>query len=215
MAALRIFRLSCSINAVISRKASNFSLQETTICNFRDSDVLDNWTCTSDEEFGGKSRVELVRTNTDHVSFKGMLSTELPLDRATKHSGFSAMRSNPVMVTFLNFCFEVVTLTKENVLILACDFLNETRLTAWPLSIPPEPSSRPVNLVPMVVSPQACGLRPKTQLPNLQPATRHAVSVSHLASLWCYIFINAKEAWLVKVGNNDTSYTVRQVILGA
>lgn len=213
MAALRIFRLSCSINAVISRKASNFSLQETTICNFRDSDVLDNWTCTSDEEFGGKSRVELVRTNTDHVSFKGMLSTELPLDRATKHSGFSAMRSNPVMVTFLNFCFEVVTLTKENVLILACDFLNETRLT--PLDPPRTLKQARQPRTDMVVSPQACGLRPKTQLPNLQPATRHAVSVSHLASLWCYIFINAKEAWLVKVGNNDTSYTVRQVILGA
>lgn len=100
MAALKRFRLSCSITAAISRKASSFSLREVTICNFRDSDVLDNWTCTSDEEFGGKSRADLVRTNTDHVSFKGMLSTELPLDRATKYSGFSAMRSNPVMVSF-------------------------------------------------------------------------------------------------------------------
>ena len=79
--------------------ASSFSLREMMICDFKDSKALDNWTCTSDEEFGGKSRVELVRTKTDYVSFKGNLSTELPQDKVTKYSGFCAMRSNPVMVS--------------------------------------------------------------------------------------------------------------------
>ena len=79
--------------------ASNVSLRELMVCNFREESSLDNWSCTSDEIIGGKSRVEFTRTKNGHASFCGQLSTELPPNKLNKHSGFCTMRLNPKRVS--------------------------------------------------------------------------------------------------------------------
>ena len=83
-----------------TKAASNSTLRELVVCDFKVDNCLDSWTCTSDDVMGGKSRVELTRTKDEHASFCGRLSTELPPDRATKHSGFCTMRLNPKMVSY-------------------------------------------------------------------------------------------------------------------
>ncbi|CAB4012423.1 Hypothetical predicted protein [Paramuricea clavata] len=80
-----------------TRAASNVTLRELIVCNFKEDISLDSWTCTSDEVMGGKSMVELTRTKNGHASFCGHLSTDLPPDKVTKHSGFCTMRLNPKM----------------------------------------------------------------------------------------------------------------------
>ena len=68
------------------------------VCDFKENSLLEKWTCTSDQIMGGKSEVNLTRTKSGHASFCGHLSTQLPPDKATKHSGFCTMRLNPEMV---------------------------------------------------------------------------------------------------------------------
>ena len=88
-----------------TRAASNVTLRELIVCNFKEDISLDSWTCTSDEVMGGKSRVELTRTKNGHASFCGHLSTDLPPDKVTKHSGFCTMRLNPKMVSLNSVLF--------------------------------------------------------------------------------------------------------------
>jgi hypothetical protein len=84
-----------------TQAASNCALRELIVCNFKVDSSLDSWTRTSDEVMDGKSRVELTRTKDGHASFCGHLSTELPPDKVTKHSGFCTMRLNPKMVSLI------------------------------------------------------------------------------------------------------------------
>ena len=86
-----------------TQTASNFTLRELMVCDFKQDSSLESWSCTSDEVMGGKSDVELTRTKNGHACFCGHLSTELPPDKVTKHSGFCTMRLNPKMVGVKEF----------------------------------------------------------------------------------------------------------------
>lgn len=94
----RIFRPSFAARWS-TKRTSTFVLRELLVCDFKENSALDSWTCISDEVIGGKSSLELTRTKNGHASFSGHLSTELPPDKVTKHSGFCTMRLRPKVVS--------------------------------------------------------------------------------------------------------------------
>lgn len=75
------------------------SLCELMVCDFKDGTFFDSWTCISDGVIGGKSTVELKRSENGHAMCCGYLSTELPPDKVTKHSGFCTIRTKPKKVS--------------------------------------------------------------------------------------------------------------------
>ena len=99
MAAVRYILRPFFAAKLHTQTASSFTLRELMVCDFKESSSLESWTCTSDEIMGGKSNVGLTRTKNGHACFSGRLSTELPPDKLTKHSGFCTMRLDPKMVS--------------------------------------------------------------------------------------------------------------------
>ncbi|XP_020627730.1 complex I intermediate-associated protein 30, mitochondrial-like [Orbicella faveolata] len=73
---------------------ANFKYSEV-LWNFRNKETLEQWTLITDEQFGGKSTAEFVRSPGGKAVFKGNISTELPAATNVKYSGMCSIRSQP------------------------------------------------------------------------------------------------------------------------
>lgn len=79
---------------------ANFKYSEV-LWNFRNKETLEQWTLITDEQFGGKSTAEFVRSPGGKAVFKGNISTELPAATNVKYSGMCSIRSQPQRVSFV------------------------------------------------------------------------------------------------------------------
>ena len=79
---------------------ANFKYSEI-LWNFRNKETLEQWTLITDEQFGGKSTAEFVRSPGGKAVFKGNISTELPAATNVKYSGMCSIRSQPQRVSFV------------------------------------------------------------------------------------------------------------------
>lgn len=67
--------------------------------DFRNKEVLEQWTLITDEQFGGKSTAEFVQSPGGKAVFRGNVSTELPPATNVKYSGMCSIRSQPQRVS--------------------------------------------------------------------------------------------------------------------
>lgn len=74
--------------------------------DFRHKEALEQWTLVTDEQFGGKSTAEFVRSPGGRAVFKGHISTELPVATDAKYTGMCSIRAQPKRVSIIfQFCF--------------------------------------------------------------------------------------------------------------
>ena len=69
--------------------------------DFKNKEVLEQWTLITDEQFGGKSTAEFVQSPGGKAVFRGNVATELPPATNVKYSGMCSIRSQPQRVSVI------------------------------------------------------------------------------------------------------------------